>query len=235
MQPRMGLAQGLWLNVDPRYENDYVRGIYEPTLQTLLTHHLHLGGVLYDVGAHIGFFSLLAARLVGEFGSVYAFEADPENVRRIEQHISRAGFTQTQVVPMAAWAHSGSLHFQRASEFSSRNRGSVVGTDGAVNTGEIIEVKAIALDEFSANHRPPTLIKIDVEGGEREVLLGAEHVLNGDRPVLICEVHNHGACDFIGPYLAKMRYSLEWFGREARFPCHVLAIPSEVMTTPTMP
>ena len=223
MPARAGLARGLWLNVDPRYEYDYVEGPYEPILQQVLAEQLHEGATFYDVGAHIGFFSLIAARLVGESGAVFAFEADPENARRIKQHISKNAPAQIEVSPVAVWSQSGNIRFQRGSEFSSHNTGSIVtGRDA----GATIEVEAVTLDEFAENHRAPTLIKVDVEGGEIHVLRGAVRLFSNTRPALFCEVHNQKASGLVESYLAQWRYSLRWLTGEADSRRHLLAQPS---------
>ena len=224
-QPRAGLAQGLWLNVDPRFERAYAQGSYEMAIQKALAEQLGEGGTFYDVGAHIGFFSLIAARLVGESGAVYAFEPDPENAERIEQQVRPNGFTQIRVLPLAVWSRSGTLRFQRASEFSSHNQGTVVGTGVEVGAPATIEVSATSLDAFAKDHRSPTLVKIDVEGGEVETLRGAERLFSEARPVLICELHDRVSMDFMESHLAEKQYSLQWLTRESRFPRHLLAQP----------
>src|ERR1019366_5321984 len=86
-QTRVGLAKGLWLNLDPRFERHYAEGYYEPAIQKILAEKLSSGGTFSDAGGHIGFVSLIAARLVGDSGAVYSFEADPENAGRINQHV----------------------------------------------------------------------------------------------------------------------------------------------------
>src|SRR5271170_3898838 len=80
---RKGTGAGLRLSLDPRYEAQYAAGFHETVLLACLAAHLKPGDVLYDVGAHIGYISLVAARLVGPSGKVFAFEADPENAIRI--------------------------------------------------------------------------------------------------------------------------------------------------------
>jgi FkbM family methyltransferase len=224
-QARAGFARGLWLNVDPRYESDYGHGHYEPILQQVLVDHLTSGGCFYDVGAHIGFFSLIAARLVGRSGAVFAFEADPQNAHRIEKHIARCQFSQIQVMPVAVWSGSGSLSFRRASKLSSRNTGSVVRASSETNASETIEVEAVSLDDFAEAHRPPTLIKIDVEGGETDVLRGADRLLARSRPEVVCEVHDQEAWSFVQSYLGQRRYLLRCLNREPDSRCHVLAQP----------
>lgn len=220
-----GQGEGLWLHLNPRYELHYWNGAYEPEVQKLLADYLHPGDVFYDIGAHIGFFSLIAARLVGKEGAVFAFEPDPENVARIEEHIQRNELNQVQVVPLAVWSASEQrLYFQRASEFSSRNTGAIVQTP--TSTGiDVIEVQTITLDEFVQNHRPPTLVKVDVEGGESEVLKGAIWTFEIVRPLLICEVHDEANRQFVTQML-KGKYVFLWLdGEAAPFPKRLFAMP----------
>lgn len=222
---RAGLGKGLWLNIDPRYEDTYCTGNYEPLVQKVLSDGLKQGSTFYEIGAHIGFFSLIAARLVGKDGAVFAFEAEPENARRIQEHAKRNGLTQVQVFPIALWSRCGSLRFERASQFSSRNTGAVVETAAPMTSAETMEVKAITLDTFVENHRPPTMVKIDVEGGESEVLKGAARVFAEVKPLLVCEVHHEQAAQSIQAELRRIGYSLEWLTGEPRLPRHLLARP----------
>jgi FkbM family methyltransferase len=188
-----GLGKGLALNLDPRFEMQYASGMYEINLQKALSAYLQPGSVVYDVGAHIGVVSIFAGELVGPTGRVFAFEADPENAKRIETHVQRNDLAQIQVFSCAAWSSSGKLSFERASAHSSRNQGSV--SKAPAQTGQdTIVVESIRLDDFAQQHvLPPTLIKIDVEGGEADVLLGCEQIFSRSHPVLICEVHHKQA------------------------------------------
>lgn len=223
---RAGLARGLWLSVDPRYESVYVEEMYEPILQNVLGRYISQGGTFYDVGAHIGFFSLIAARLVGKSGAVFAFEADPLNARRIQEHVSKNALGQVQILSVAVWSRSGAVCFQRASEVSSHNTGSVVGTPTRDGILDQIKVEAVALDDFAKRNAVPTVVKIDVEGGEGEVLRGADRLLADVKPIIVCEVHNQEASSFIELYLPRKQYSYRWFVREREFPRHLLAVPA---------
>jgi FkbM family methyltransferase len=221
---RDGPARGLWLRVDPRYESGYVTAAYEPRVQQFLQNHLRPGMVFYDVGAHIGFFSLLAARLVGSEGRVFSFEAVPENASRLRENARRNELDQITVVPAAVWKECGRLRFQRASNDSSHNTGRVVLSEAP--TPELMEVDAIALDSFAQKHPAPQVIKIDVEGSEAQVLHGAVRILTGARPVLVCEIHGPSfAAEFQG-WLAAQRYQLEWVEQAGEYPRHLLLIPS---------
>src|SRR5438046_2678167 len=86
---RSGPGKGLWIHLSPRFEMEYLKGDYEAPVERILLSNLRPGTVFYDVGAHIGIFSLIAARNLGAHGSVFVFEPDPTNVRRIKEHASR--------------------------------------------------------------------------------------------------------------------------------------------------
>jgi hypothetical protein len=74
---RSGPGKGLWIHVNPRYEMEYLEGDYEAPVERILLSNLGPGTVFYDVGAHIGVFSLIAARNLGAHGTVFVFEPDP--------------------------------------------------------------------------------------------------------------------------------------------------------------
>lgn len=220
-----GLATGLRMYLDPRYEESYRTADYESTVQRFLAEHLRRGDTFYEVGAHIGFLSLGAARLVGAEGEVVAFEPDPDNARRIEEHLRRNSVLHAHVVPQAVWSSAGRLRFERASPLSSRNTGSVQEDPGASQNPDAIEVEAVALDDYVRGHRPPSLIKIDVEGAELHVLKGAESLISERRPLVLCEVHSLELALQVENWLLERGYALEWFTGETQFPRHLSARP----------
>jgi FkbM family methyltransferase len=221
---RAGLGKGLALYLDPRFEMDYANGKYEVHLQKALSAHLQPGSVVYDVGAHIGVVSMFASELVGSTGAIFAFEADPKNAERIETHVQRNNLRQIQVFSCAVWSSDGQLTFERASAGSSRNQGSVAATSTRA-TDEIIVIESISLDNFADGHLPPTLIKIDVEGAEAEVLRGCDRIFARSHPTVICEVHHRQAEGHVRAWLSQRGYSLEWLARSTKFPRHLLALP----------
>src|SRR6267154_1925101 len=109
---RSGPGKGLWLRLNPRYEMEYLEGDYEAPVERILLSNLRPGTVFYDVGAHIGVFSLIAARNVGIQGSVIAFEPDPANVRRIKEHVSRNQLDAIRIIPKAVSSSNGRVCFQ---------------------------------------------------------------------------------------------------------------------------
>ena len=92
VQVQNGPAKGLWLHLNPRTGKTYFEGSGEPEVQQVLEQHLRAGMTFYDIGANIGLFSLLAARLVGKEGRVVSFEADPEIAARLREHVERNAF-----------------------------------------------------------------------------------------------------------------------------------------------
>jgi len=222
LQIPAGLGEGLWMHLDPRFEMDYAAGAYEPMIVEAMVSGLEPGSVFYDVGAHIGVFSLLAARIAGETGAVFAFEADPDNAERIKEHARRNGLDQIHVVPYAVWNSPGKLAFQRAPVNSSRNQGAVA-SGLQIQNENMTQVEAITLDSFSQEHLAPALIKIDIEGGETAALQGSENLFTLHRPILICEVHNQVAEEFVTEWLRSKHYSLTPLGESCVFPRHLLA------------
>ena len=92
----------------------------------------------------------------------------------------------------------------------------------------MIKVPAIALDDSIAGGGPvPQLVKIDVEGGEYEVLRGGTKLFEKYRPIMVVEVHHEQAASQIGPWLTRLRYASRWVVPIERFPSYLFAWPEE--------
>lgn len=225
-----GPAKGLWFKVDPYREEGYSKGCPEPGVQEEFLKNLNPGDCLYDVGAHIGFYSLIASRVVGEEGCVVAFEPDPDNVTLLQENVTKNCLSAVRIVSAAVWSHEGPVTFHRsrghATQMSSR-RGSVAPSESPSAGPDFIEVKALTLDGFAQNHRPPTMVKIDVEGAETQVLRGAERLLTEAKPRVLCEVHDAEAKTFLEEKLKEKGYTLAWLPGHPlyAFPGHVVAWP----------
>jgi FkbM family methyltransferase len=169
-----------------------VRGLLEPSVQEAFKRHVGPGMVVWDVGANIGYFSLIAARLGA---TVHAFEPVPANAAAIKTNASANGYTAAVNVHIAAVAaqpgRASFLVLDDAGWSHLADRGQ------HAHTREEIEVEVIALDELALP--APDVIKIDVEGSEIAVLQGARRVLTKARPVVIIETHgtNQEVCDVL--------------------------------------
>lgn len=151
-------------------------------------------GVVIDVGAHMGFFSLLAARLVGSSGQVHALEPVPSTFATLTRNLS--GHPNATTFNLAAWSESAEITINdfgpSHSAFNSVRRPRLT-TVGAPAAPRRIRTPAVSLDDFAQEHRlRPSFIKIDAESAEGEILAGMSHLIENVRPVLCVEVGDLG-------------------------------------------
>lgn len=225
VQVQDGLANGLWIHIDLANERTWWLGTHEPATQEALQQVLGPEKVMYDVGAHIGFYALSAARLAKE---VIAFEPDPESVARLRANVDRNGLVdKVRTVEAAAWSRScPSITFRRGMP---RSQGGVSYRDHqpVLATGEVIEVATVCLDDFVACGGPaPHVIKVDVEGSEAEVLKGAANITRSHHPVLILEVHTADQFAAVTQILENAAYKARWDTPPEGFPRLCFAVPS---------
>ena len=244
----LGLAtvrftRGYRARVDPADENGrriYVNG-YQP--QERLTRHfirlLRPGDGVIDVGANVGYYTLVAARLVGPAGCVHAFEPSPRVLPLLRTNAALSPHANIRVHGVAVTDRSGEITFHvagpdRTGYSSIRD----LGSDGQ----SVTLVRTVALDALLDGLPPVRLVKIDVEGAELLVLRGMEKLLARDRPHLILEVDDGflrelgaGARELCA-FLWQRGYGLERIGaRGALQPlqhppadrCNILARPPE--------
>ncbi len=225
VQVQSGFAKGLWIEIDLATERNWYHGKHESAIQQALQQLMRAETVMYDVGAHIGFHTLPAARIGAH---VIAFEADPENARRLRRNLDRNCLQEkVRVVEAAAWS-SGHIRvgFRRGVP---RSQGGVCwrGHQPVLASGEIIAVPACSLDDFAASGGPaPDLIKIDVEGVESEVLIGAARILAAHKPVLIVEVHTPSEYAAVTKIFGVSSYIARWEIPPEGFPRQCFAISS---------
>lgn len=226
-----GLSEGLWMKISIPGESSLWRGEHEPEVQTAISNVLRLGEVFYDIGAHVGTTAFGAARLVGPSGRVVAFDGDPENVQRLRGNTARNGFEdRLQVVHAAIWSRTATdgISFRRGANARSQGGVEADGAHPMLATGEIVNVPAITLDDFVAAGAPsPQLVKIDVEGGEYEVLCGAAKLFTSSRPFIIVEVHHQQAAAKIATWLDRFQYAAKWNIPKEQFPQRLFAWPAE--------
>lgn len=180
-----GPAEGIWLRLNPRTGQHYLRGQIEAGTQGILASNLRPGMVFYDLGANIGLFSMLAARLVGVQGKVFSFEPDPKVAQRLRENADRNRFKNITVVASGVWSSTGMLAFHAADSASpDHGTGKFMAGDG----GKLTD--CISIDDFVKTQPPPDAIKCDVEGAEVEVLRGARRTLAVRKPWVLCETHS---------------------------------------------
>lgn len=156
-------------------------GTYESDKQQQLARLLKSGMTFYDVGANAGFYTLAAARLVGERGHVFAFEPLAENVANLRRHVQLNQLQNVSII-QAAVADTQSL-----SGFNIAPSRAM----GSLSEGADYWVPTVSLDQAIASYGllPPDIIKLDVEGAESRVLAGAEALLRAGKATWLIALH----------------------------------------------
>lgn len=186
-----GDLKGYKILLNLKAEKSRWLGTYEPELAEAVREFVRPGNTVYDVGANIGYVSLLLAHAAGPVGQVYAFEALPANAERIRRNIALNGFEQRiHLVPQAVADKSGELTFY---VHASVGMGKLAGSAGRREEQYQAEitVPTLALDEFvyQQGNPPPQVVKMDIEGGEVLALPGMKRILAEHHPLLLLELH----------------------------------------------
>ncbi len=163
-----------------RWKLEVLLGRYESETTRVIASELRPGMTFIDIGAHIGYFSRLAANKVGSGGRVIAFEADHENVALLERNT--AHLPQVTCVKKAISDSEGTATFYHVR--NSTGCHSLVPNENS----ESYEVAVTSLDEYLAEHHiSPHMIKMDIEGGEWKALIGMKKTLQTPGLILILE------------------------------------------------
>lgn len=229
------LPNGIAITVNPLLHGHMGsdgRLAYEDDVLEVIEKNLGPGDVFYDIGANVGVFSFIAATLVGENGAVLAFEPEENNLTCLRRSMERASLANLTLHDCALGAEDGEMTFdRRGGAFSGR----LVDT-GDDGVGMAVRVGVRSIDSLVDDGAPPpTLLKIDVEGGEGAVLEGAARTLRVHKPAVLCEMHGFNpdgvrrAVDmlvesgYVFQTLAGDRVTADPEG--AGIPRHVLAMP----------
>jgi len=185
-----------WMTMalDLKIEKEYWLGTYEVDLQQAIRAQVRPEWVAYDVGANIGYVSLLLAKAVGDRGTVYAFEALPENLNRLRENIQLNRLSnRVKVIASAVVDFSQPVRFLVG---PSGSMGKVSGSAGRLESKQIaIDVPGVALDDFvyRDGNPVPQVIKMDIEGGEVLALRGMARLLKQAHPLVFLELHGPDA------------------------------------------
>ena len=138
------------------------------------------GDVVLDLGANLGYYSLLAARLVGSQGKVYAFEPEPRNYRLLLKNIKLNGYSNIIPLQKAVSDETGKVKLFLSSKDSGAHN--IRDSSNRIESREFVEIEAVNLDEFFAgkNHSV-NVIKMDIEGSEPKAFLGMQRIMSENR------------------------------------------------------
>gem|GEM_PF-352653 len=159
--------------------------VHEPTLTKFLPTFVLPGDTVLDIGANIGYYTLLLSQLVGPTGMVIAVEPHPDNVRLLKLNLKLNRVTNTVVVPVAISDEVGvaQMFISKGSNWHSLH-------PTPQSTDQSITVPTTTVDALVRQlEQPIDLIRMDIEGWEVKALRGAENTLKRDKPTLVMEVH----------------------------------------------
>jgi FkbM family methyltransferase len=193
--------------------------MYEPDTCALLTSVLRDGDTFVDVGTHVGFFSSLAASLVGDGGRVVSFEPEARNFLQLSDHVELNGFSNVDRVNAAVGAEEGQAEFWVNADNDGGHALWNVGKHGynqlsrARENRQVVPVTTLDSHFARSGRTTPKLIKIDAEGCELSVLRGARALLAKRVPYVVCEI-NHFALEQMGTNEAELRAYMSSLGYE---------------------
>ena len=206
-----GDLAGFTILLDMQIDKDYWLGTYELELQSALRALIPVGAVIFDVGANIGYVSLLLAKAAGKTGRIFAFEALPSNVEQLRRNLALNGMeAQVTVVASAVTQASGPVRFQ---VHASGGMGKADGSAGRDDQYQSeVTVPGISLDEFvyGQGNPPPQVVKMDIEGGEVMALPGMRRVLAEARPLMLVELHGPESSRVAWETLIAAGYKIFW-------------------------
>jgi FkbM family methyltransferase len=188
-------------------------GTYEYSTQRRFAAAARSATVVFDVGANVGFYTLLAAVAMGPSGRVVAFEPLPRNLAHLRAHVRLNALPNVEVRACAVADASGTAAFLEGPNPSM----------GALADGGEVQVMVVAIDELTAagSLPNPDLMKIDVEGAEARVLDGAAATIARARPLIFLSTHGEELHAHCARWLSARGYAVDALG-----PGELLARPA---------
>ncbi|HEY0975251.1 MAG TPA: FkbM family methyltransferase [Solimonas sp.] len=176
-----GPLRGWWFSVFSGMR--FIRGTYDDEQVQMILQTLQPGDVFYDIGAHVGYYSLAASRRVGPDGRVVAFEPLPLNLRMLRGHVAANRIANIDVIAAGVSDSRGEACFDLGKGTGRGRLGSGAGR---------LTVPLVTIDELVAQGRvrPPHFIKMDIEGAELSALRGARRTLSQGLPTVMLSVHS---------------------------------------------
>lgn len=196
----------------------FIKGNYESFKTTPYLQYIHKGDIVYDVGAHVGYYTAIASEIVGIKGKVFAFEPRPLNIAYLKRHIRINNLSNVKLYKACVGEKAGQSKFE---------------TRTGTGTGHISEkgnltVKMVCLDEMYDQGKipKPDFLKIDVEGGEIVVLQGVKKIIKNFHPIIMVATHDENTHEFVTKFLVTNNYEYRVLNKEGESgDTEILALP----------
>ena len=223
---KAGPGKGLMFYAGRRveYSKDFWSGEFEQIACQFMKSVIKQDAVCYDIGANLGYHSLIMARQASH-GLVVAFEPLPDIARIYKRNMAVNQFSNVKLVIKAVTSSSGSISLGRD---ISIDQAAMRWAEDCDFMHQTFVCKSISVDDFVNDGNPaPTFIKIDVEGAETEVLSGAVDTLLNNKPLVMCEIHGTNAAK-VYRILNESGYELFNVGDELTLIDSVSSMPTNV-------
>jgi FkbM family methyltransferase len=197
----------------------FITGQFEPYKTEAFLNSFNKGDVFFDIGAHFGYFSAIAASINGDSGQIFAFEPRPMNIKFFNRHMRANKFNNVKLFKAAIGGTEGEVKFETS-------HGSATGR--VSENGDLV-VKQLCIDKMVKEGilPSPSFIKIDVEGGEIEVLEGTKNVISSYRPRMIIATHGPEYHEFVVNFLKQNNYRFEILNPDSlKGDTEIIAIPN---------
>jgi FkbM family methyltransferase len=208
-----GALEGYRMSVDWSRYRSFVYGTWEPNVIRAVTETVKPGMTIIDIGAHIGYYSLLFAKCVGPRGRVFAFEPLPGNFALLQKNVRLNNLRNVHVLNQAVFSCTQEITIAVPDDQPNPGNGSMHHEAGHKH----YRVEAISMDDFCEKLAlRPEILKMDVEGTEYDVLIGAKETINRYRPSLLIELHHFDgnlAANLVPELLAGWGYQSQWVER----------------------
>ncbi|HEX2057834.1 MAG TPA: FkbM family methyltransferase [Actinomycetota bacterium] len=215
---RAGPLHGMTLAIDPRVQADVVVGAYERRLSRHVGGMLRDGDLAFDVGSHLGYFGLLMAMAVGVKGRVVCFEPDPGLHEALERNVARNRAlvpAEVSVASVAIGATQGKTTFETGGH----------STRGRLSDAGDVTVDVVTLDDAVERFGTPRFVKVDVEGGEVDVLAGAATLVAAGTTSFGIEIHSEELGDSCRRFLEAQGYACRTITEAGRAETYLLGDP----------
>jgi len=203
---RRGIFKGIQLSVFPEFHLHLIYRNIEPDFQKILKKYISEGDTVFDIGANIGYVSVVLSKLVGDKGKVFSFEAIPHTSTEFLVNINLNNCTNITLIQKALSNENKKVTFRIPDGGTNHSMASMVWhkkEDDTIN----VEVDSIILDEDKdLKHLSPSFIKIDVEGSEGMVISGMKELISREKPIIYIECSNRGR-ETVWNILKELNYS----------------------------
>lgn len=195
-KPRMVNVFEQWLILHPDdqvFSNEILsKGVFEEFEISLFSSFLQKGMIVFDIGANVGYYTLIAAAKVGNSGRVYAFEPDKDNFDIIQKNIALNNHCNVELLNYAVADENGYLELSLSPENKGDHR--TYKSGNIIKDREHYRVKAIALDSFfESKNIYPSIIKMDIQGFEYFAIQGMKNlIIQTPELVLLTEFWPYG-------------------------------------------